>query len=190
LRVFVALEIPDEVRAAIRSLIGKLEKTCRGARWTRVEAMHVTLKFIGEAPAEKVERIRTELSAVRSPAPVEMRFRGTGFFPNDRHPRVFWAGIEASPNLPILASEIERRLEPLGIPREPRAFHPHLTLARFKSEDGLDRLRAALLDFGPTDFGGVRRGEFHLFQSMLKFTGAEYARLATFAFTTPAQGAP
>ena len=189
MRVFVALEIPDEVREAIRSLIGQLEKNCRGARWAHVEGMHVTLKFIGEVPPERVGRIQAELAAVRSDQPVELSFRDVGFFPNERHPRVFWAGITATPNLTELATEVERRMESLGIPREQRPFRPHLTLARFKSEEGLEQLREALRNFKSLEFGSTRAQEFHLYQSQLKPRGAEYTRLATFCFT-PVKGSP
>ncbi len=182
MRVFVALDLPDEVRAALGELIRALEATCRGARWARVAGMHVTLRFIGEVTPEKVEKIQSQLATVRSPSDVEMNFRGVGFFPNERHPRVFWAGIEATPNLSGLAADIERRMETLGIPGEPRAFKPHLTLARFKSEDGLARLREALAGRGPLEFGRACAGEFHLYQSRLKPGGAEYTRIATFPF--------
>lgn len=182
MRVFVALDIPDEVRDAIRSFVGNLEKSCRGARWAGVEGIHVTLKFIGEVSPEKVRRIQAELATVRSAHPVEMSFRDVGFFPNERHPRVFWAGITATPNLAELATEVERRMESLGIPREQRPFRPHLTLARFKSEEGLERLREALGDFKSVEFGSTRTREFHLYQSQLKPRGAEYTRLATFSF--------
>ncbi|MBI3671006.1 MAG: RNA 2',3'-cyclic phosphodiesterase [Acidobacteria bacterium] len=182
MRVFVAIDIAEDVREAIRTLIGKLEKTCRGARWVRVEGMHVTLKFIGETSAERVERIQSELAAAHSAAPVEMSFRGVGFFPNDRHPRVFWVGIESTPNLAELAAEIERRMETLGIQREQRPFRPHLTLARFKSEEGLPQLREAVQKLGASEFGSARTGEFHLYQSRLNPKGAVYMRLATFPF--------
>ncbi len=189
MRVFVALDIPDDVRRAIASVAGKLEGTCRGARWARVADMHVTLKFIGEAPAEKVERIKSALAAVHSTTPMEMTFRGAGFFPNERHPRVFWVGISATPNLAELAADIERRMEELGIPREQRPFRPHLTLARFKSEEGLDRLRETLRGLEPLEFGSTQTGELHLYQSQLKPGGAVYMRLATFPFASSVRSA-
>jgi 2'-5' RNA ligase len=181
-RIFVALDIPPEIRRRISDLRAKLESACPGARWARVEGMHVTLKFIGEAPLEKVERIKTELATIRSAASVEMTFRDVGFFPNERHTRVFWVGITATPNLPELAEQVEQRLEPLGIPREQRPFRPHLTLARFKSQGGLERLREALRHLQPQEFGPTRTAELHLYQSHLKPGGAEYTRLATFCF--------
>jgi 2'-5' RNA ligase len=181
MRVFVAMDIPEDVRRALEEFAGPLARLrCGGARWVRLEGAHVTLKFIGEVSAEKAERIRVALAEVRDAGPVELRFRGTGFFPHARRPRVFWAGIEASPNLAALAAEIETRLETLGIPREQRAFHPHLTLARFKSEGGLEELCEAIARRGDVDFGATEAREFHLYESKLQRGGAVYTRLATF----------
>jgi 2'-5' RNA ligase len=178
------MEVPEEVKGKIQEFVARLEAECRGARgarWARVEGMHVTLKFIGEVTAEKVEEIKKELAGVRSAAVVEMSFRGVGFFPNAKHPRVFWAGIEATPNLAEMAAEIETRLERLGIPRERRAFRPHLTLARFKSEEGLPKLHEAIEKAGAMEFGSTKSGEFHLYESKLMRGGAVYTRLATFS---------
>ncbi|MGH9702102.1 MAG: RNA 2',3'-cyclic phosphodiesterase [Candidatus Acidiferrales bacterium] len=182
MRIFVAIDVPQDVRLALGDLIAKLEKTSRGARWVRPEGMHITLKFIGEAADDSVEKVKASLAGIHSPSPVQLNFRGTGFFPNDRHPRIFWAGMEASPNLAAIASEMERRLVPLGIAAESRAFRPHLTLARFKSEDGLAQLRSNLDRVGQLEFGSSRESEFHLYRSVLKRDGAEYTRLATFEF--------
>ncbi len=185
MRVFVAMDVPEEVKGKIREFVAKLEAECRdarGARWARVEGMHVTLKFIGEVATEKVEQIKKELEGVRSAAAVEMNFRGVGFFPNAKHPRVFWAGIEATPNLAEIAEEIEARLERLGIPREGRAFRPHLTLARFKSEEGLPKLREAIEKAGAMEFGATRGSEIYLYESKLLRGGAVYTRLETFSF--------
>ncbi len=182
MRVFLALDIPEDVRGRIARLVAEVQPAVRGARWARVESMHVTLKFIGEAAPEKLARIQETLEEVSSPAAVEMQFRNAGFFPDGRRPRVFWAGIEATANLAGIAAEIERRLEPLGIPRETRPFRPHLTLARFDSQAGVPELRRALQRLGPFEFGSARAGEFHLYRSHLKPGGAEYERLRTFAF--------
>ena len=186
----MAVEIPGEVKAAIAEYVAKVRSACgprTGIRWAHVEGMHVTLKFIGEAPPERVEKIKTALGEVRSGQAVEMRFRDTGFFPNARHPRVFWAGIEASANLAEIAADVEGRLEKLGIAREQRAFKPHLTLARFKSEDGVAELREAVAKLGAQEFGALTTGELHLFQSVLKPGGAVYTKLATFGFAGEAR---
>jgi 2'-5' RNA ligase len=182
MRVFVALDIPAEVRAAAAALVVKLRPAWRDARWVRTEGAHITLKFIGEVPPEKVKAIEAALAPIQTPVPIEMNFRGVGFFPNDRHPRVFWAGIEAGPELAGLAATVEASLEPLGIAREQRAFSPHLTLARLDSTRGLDALRAAIASAGPMEFGRTTARDFHLYQSVLKPSGAEYTRLATCHF--------
>jgi RNA 2',3'-cyclic 3'-phosphodiesterase len=183
-RIFVALDIPEEVRAALDALITRLRPVSRAVRWTRIEGVHLTLKFIGEVQPEKVEAIEASLSQIRFPHPIEMKFRGAGFFPNERRPSVFWAGVEVGAELGALASAVETSLLPLGIAKDHRAFSPHLTLARFKSTDGsaLNRLHEAISAAGPLEFGAGIAKDFHLYQSILKPGGAEYTRLATFLF--------
>src|SRR5882672_817986 len=180
MRLFVALDIPEDVGAAIAALAARLRRACEHARWVRIEGAHVTLKFIGEAPAEKTEKIKTALANVSFPGALKILFHGVGFFPNERRPSVLWAGVEASPELRALAASVENSLEPLGIARERREFSPHLTLARFKSPEKLERLRAAVAAAAPLEFGHAVANEFHLYQSVLKPGGAEYTRLATF----------
>jgi 2'-5' RNA ligase len=183
MRLFVAMDIPEDVRAAISALVAKLRPTHRNARWVRIEGLHVTLKFIGETSSEKSAKIKTALAAIPSRAPIPMIFRGLGFFPNDRRPRVLWAGIASGPELAALAAAVDAALASLGTPREDRAFSPHLTLARFDTPRGLDVLRAAIEKSGALEFGGATTKEFHLYQSVLKPGGAEYTRLATYSFT-------
>ena len=180
MRLFVALDIPEDVRAAIGTLIAKLRVVCRSARWVRIEGAHITMKFIGEVPAEKAEDIKAGLASVPFSTPIQMIFRGLGFFPDERRPRVLWAGIEANADLGALAAATETALEPLGIARERRVFSPHLTLARFESPRGLDGLNASIAETGPIEFGRTIANAFHLYESVLKRSGAEYTRLATY----------
>jgi 2'-5' RNA ligase len=181
-RLFVALDLPEDTREALSNLIARLKLTCPKVRWVRPEGMHITLKFIGEADPGKLSAIRSALETVHSSAPVEINLRGVGFFPNERRPHTAWCGVVASPNLAPLAADIARALEPLGFPTESRQFVPHLTLARFKSPEGLEKLVSAASNLKSQEFGSVRESEFHLFQSFLKPSGAEHQRLATFPF--------
>ena len=184
MRLFVALDFPNPIRQSLRELIARLKSECRRAKWVRPEAMHITLKFIGEVGAEKLEPIRVALAPVHSTGPVEMQFRGLGFFPNERRPRVLWCGVEASPNLVELAAAVERALVPLGIATESRDFVPHLTLARINTDRvprrDLETLVRAAGELKSYDFGRTRETEFHLIESILKPAGAEYRRLETF----------
>jgi len=187
MRLFVALEIPAAVRDNLATLINELRaaevsSAKNRARWVRPENLHVTLKFIGHIEAGRLDAIRAALAEVRSENVMELHFRGLGFFPNDKRPRVFWAGIEASPHLVPLANEIDRDMEKLDIPRETRAFAPHLTLARFAPPGISERLRAAAQENSAREFGLLRTGEFHLIESKTRPTGAEYTRLSSFAF--------
>ena len=158
------MEIPDAVRRSLSELAAALYESCPGARWVRLEGAHATLKFIGEVSPAQAENIQEALGNIRASAPIDLRFQGLGFFPDARHPRVFWAGIEGGAALARLAAAIEDALAPLGIAREARDFHPHITLARFASPQGAEQLRrhrrAALPDFGSrarkTSFTSIR----------------------------------
>jgi len=172
--------------------------------------MHVTLKFIGHVgdpanPSDEqniLSSICAALATIRSPHPVEMNFRGIGFLPDARRPRVMWCGVEASPNFASLAADIDRSLEPLGIAANEKPAVPHITFARFRSPNRLGSrpgnravgplgpatiglLRAAE-ELNSTSFGASSAAEFHLFESFLKPSGAEYRRVRTFAFVEPA----
>jgi 2'-5' RNA ligase len=181
-RLFVALDLSDAVRSEIAKFCETLRAEFPSARWVRSEGIHVTVKFIGEVGDDRVEKIGNALSAVVSNAPVEMNFRGTGFFPNERRPRVFWIGMAATPSLAEIAAQVETQMEPLGIARESREFKPHLTLARIEDSRGIDKLQEALRRRGPTDFGAVRTNEMYLYRSELGRGGAKYTRVKTFAF--------
>jgi 2'-5' RNA ligase len=181
-RLFVALDLPDQVRHAITELIAKLQPKSRGTRWIKPENLHIALKFIGHVENEKLSPIQTALSSIHVAQPVQIHFRGMGFFPNEHRPRAFWCGIAASPNLAELAANINRALVPLGVEPETRPFTPHLTLARFKSDEGILEVVQAATDMKSTDFGAATETNFHLYESLLKSTGAQYNRVASFPF--------
>ncbi len=183
IRLFVALELPASVRAALGDIAARLRPSAGpNVRWTDPKGIHLTLKFIGELPAAQLERVRGALASVRGAQPIEAAFRGLGWFPNARRPRVFWAGVEAGAQLPALAASVESALEPLGIPREPREFHPHLTLARIKSDGGLEGLKREAERLGAPEFGRAAYTEFDLMQSTLNPKGAIYTRIERFPF--------
>jgi len=186
-RLFVALEIPSAVRDGFGALINELRAADASfsknrARWVRPENLHVTLKFIGHVDNGKLDAIRAALAEVRLGSAVEMRFRGLGFFPDGKRPRVLWAGIEASLNLAPLAVEIDARLAKLRIPGETGEFAPPLTLAPFDPPGISEGLSAAAQANAAREFGATRTGEFHLFESKTRPTGAEYTRLSSFSF--------
>ncbi len=182
MRLFVAFDLPREVRNALATLGQRLKPECRAARWVRPESMHVTLKFLGETDSQKIPDIRAALAPIRSAGPVAMDFRVLGFFPSEFKPRVLWCGVQSTPNLAELAAAVEQALEPLGFARETRTLSPHLTLARLEPGDALENLARAADALKSYDFGATRESEFHLFESVLKPSGAQSTKLAAFPF--------
>src|SRR5580704_12373018 len=180
------MEIPAAVRDNLAARICELSKLSfdaigRPPRWVQPENLHVTLKFIGEKAPGTLEAIRVALPSVRANKPVDIKCRGLGFFPDDRHPQVLWAGLQASENLPHLAEDADRALATAGVAREKRAFTPHLTLARFDRPRLPDKLRDAIARAAARDFGSFEAREFHLIESKTKPSGAQYATLHSFA---------
>src|SRR5215469_14686705 len=99
MRLFVALSISVDVRQQLSLLVDELRQADSKPRWVNPANLHITLKFIGQVPAESLAAIRQSLAAVAVPPSLPLRFRGLGFFPNDRRPAVLWAGLDAPPGL-------------------------------------------------------------------------------------------
>lgn len=182
MRLFLAIEIPKQIREAYAALLKEFREIALQAKWVRAENLHVTLKFLGETPPEKLGAVKDALASVRSPESVHLEFRGLGFFPNEKRPRVFWAGMEATANLKTLAADIDQAAHRLGFPPEDRPFTPHLTLARFDPPGITPQLREAIRAKSMRNFGTLTAPDFHLIESKLKPTGAEYTTLQTVRF--------
>lgn len=184
MRLFVALDIPDEIRRGLADYSENLRQTIpqfASARWARVEGLHVTLKFIGEYPEAKLPHLKDALAEITSPT-FDVSFGGVEFFPNARSPRVLVAGVSAGPELVALAKSVEEACANVGIEQEERAYHPHLTLARFKPEKSLAAGAQRVLEAPPPRFGTMTAAEFILFQSQLSPQGSRYTRLERFPF--------
>jgi len=175
------MQIPDDIRETIVQLIAELKPLDNSWKWTREENLHLTLKFLGETPLEKLNGVCEALRTVSCAWPIPVNFHGLGFFPNERRPRVSWIGMEAPQTLTALAVSIEEALAGVGVPREERAFTPHLTLARNKEGRVSDEFRSALARYTKRKFGTMNATAFHLVESKLKSTGAEYTTLESFS---------
>lgn len=185
MRAFIAVDLPEELRAELGRWQEKLRKSAREARWVRPEGIHLTLKFLGEIPSAQVDQISNILSTLPRIAPFEIRFEGFGFFPHARRPRVLWVGIEPCPPLETLAVQVDKSLETVGFASEQRAFKPHLTLARFRVPRPQPEIEKAISTDGPTVLGPITVREFFLFESILRPQGAEYRKLARFPANPP-----
>ena len=180
MRAFIAIDLPSEIQAALARQQAAFRPVCPEARWTRPQGTHLTLKFLGEIGEEKVGQVTEALSAFPAFPPFAVEVKGFGFFPNARHPSVFWAGIVAPPDLAELARRVEDATERLGFARERRDFNPHLTLARFKVPRPQPELRALVEQQADASLGRFEASEFFLFESKLSPHGAEYRKVARF----------
>ena len=124
------------------------------------------------------------LGSLGSRAPISIRVAGLGFFPNARSPHVFWAGIDASPQLSNLAKDTDQALERLDVKPEARAYSPHLTLARIKDPAGLSSFRSEVQRRGQPDFGSFTADRFYLYLSKPGPAGSVYTKLSEFPFST------
>ena len=194
MRLFVALDIADPIRERIQQFMEGVRGFAPDVRWVKPESLHITLKFIGEKTPQMAESITSSLRDVRA-EPMDIEFRGYGFFPTARAPRVFWVGIEAGPQLNSLAATVDANLGAIGIPKEDHKFSPHLTLARagksatprWQQGDGpnskFKRLQDKLGSLSPPEFGTMTAREFFLFESKLSPKGSTYIKLETFALS-------
>lgn len=180
MRLFTALDLPADVIANLKQLLDNLRPTAR-VNWSPPENLHITTKFIGQWPEERLDELQTALSALEPRAAVPVHIRKVGFFPNPHSPRVFWCGIEA-PGLEQLAAATDRATAALGIASETRPFSPHLTLARIKERLDLQPLRETIAGLPSLDFGQFSVDRFFLYLSRLRPTGSVYTKLAEFPF--------
>ena len=186
LRLFVACELPSEMKAALTALQNSLRR--EGAppvRWVRPEGIHLTLKFLGAVPAGRVADIRAALAPiVEGVRPLGLSLGSLGAFGGRRGARVVWVGVEGDVER---VSELQRRVEAalarLGFPPEGRAFSPHLTLARVPDHVGSadrERLWDMTKALATPEAAPVIVRELSLMRSILGPGGAVYERLAAF----------
>ena len=192
MRLFIALDIEDFIRDRIARFMEGVQAFAPDARWIRPEALHVTLKFIGERQEEAVEGIHRALSGVAA-GPLAMTFGGYGFFPGAKAARVFWVGVDSGPQLAGLAKTIDQAMAGLGIPEEAHPFSPHLTLARGGRGSGAPqrqqndrsnprflRLQEKLAAMSTPEFGTMTAREFCLYKSQPSPGGSRYTKIAEF----------
>jgi len=180
MRTFIAVDLDPAIKSVLADFIRRLKKMgAANVGWAKDSGMHITLKFLGEIDEDQAVRAKDcVMSVAGTVAAFPLKIRGTGFFPpNARNPRVLWIGTSVEPVLHELQGELESRLAALGLPREERAFHPHLTLGRVKSPGGLHDVVAELNRNAHTEFGEMTVRKITLFKSTLKPTGAEYSIL-------------
>ncbi len=184
LRLFVACELPGEMRDALGAIQEDLRRQGAGRlRWVRPEGIHITLKFLGEVEETRVEAINSALAAAIEPFELSVRPSRVGSFGGARV-RVVWIGLEGDVDgLAALAGRIDAALAPLGFPRERRPFAAHLTLARVPDRappEERRRLVDLIRRFRPPELPSMILTKAGLIRSVLGPGGSVYHALASF----------
>ncbi len=185
IRSFIAINFPVATTRRIAEEIGKLSEEARTVghdiAWVPAANLHLTMKFLGmieeESVAAIVSRLQRELVAR---TPFELEARGIGVFPEGATPRVLWAGVKASQALGLLQQDLERWLAETGFPREPRAFHPHVTIGRVKTV-GTTPLAPLVQSRSELVLGSGRATELVVYESRTRRSGSEYIALGRVA---------
>ncbi|MEK6257119.1 MAG: RNA 2',3'-cyclic phosphodiesterase [Planctomycetota bacterium] len=180
-RLFLALPLPDETKAALRTLQPVAQ---RGVRLVVSDQMHLTLHFIG--PAE-IDRLVEELGRGRC-EPFLLTIRGIGHFETARNTITLWAGVDLSPPLLDLHRALGERLTSLNLPLDSRPFSPHITLARGDRSLMTDLLETFAADHSQFQLPAVPVTEFQLYSSTLLTTGPVYMIERRFDLTMAVKG--
>ena len=182
MRLFTGIEIAPDVMANLQGLLERLRPTAE-INWSPPQNLHITTKFIGEWPEERLPELKAALDSLSAREPLSIAIEKVGFFPNPHSPRVFWTGVHAGSGLVDLARETDKILAALGVARETRAYSPHLTLARIKTPKQLPALLQAVASLPSLEFGTFTAERFYLYHSRTAPTGSVYTKLSEFSFS-------
>jgi 2'-5' RNA ligase len=180
LRAFVAVELSEETRAALSREIGRLRELGANVKWVNPDALHITIKFLGQVDRRSVPDILKALEkGVHARKSFRMEIEGLSFFPRPTKPRVVAAGVEeaGAASLALLAADVEDALVEVGFGREERGFRGHVTLGRVKSPKGIAALSDCLLTHDGRPFGEDHVESIALIMSELRREGPLYTVL-------------
>ena len=183
IRCFLAIALPDQLKQQLTEYIQSLKQFVPHIRWTKTENLHLTLKFLGEQPSEKLDQlIANTISAYSDLGPITLSTGIFGGFPNQRKARVIWLGVESNPEDSItrLHTRIEQSLEPLGFLRESKTFTAHLTLGRNRERKKCQSLWPFIKD-NPFQSFQFTAHQIFLMRSILNKSGPKYSILQKFS---------
>lgn len=183
LRTFIALDMPAAIKAAIAEYVQPLKALHGRVSWVKPENLHLTLKFLGDTPVNRIDEIAAALQELAAASTAfSATVAGAGAFPNGEKPRVLWVGLdEPAGTLVKLAQAIDERMHRLGFAKESRAFAPHLTIGRVKDARIPEVIRA--LQAKPFVAMPAPFHEIIFMQSELNRAGAIYTPLRKLALS-------
>lgn len=176
MRLFAAIALPPAVRSEIVSAVAPLRKGRPPVSWVAEDNLHVTLKFLGEVDPARLPAVEAALPEAVAPfATFALETGGAGAFPSARNPRVLWVGFREPLELAkALQDNIESTLCAAGFPRDPKPFHPHVTVGRIRGAAAPGWGESAVGALAGRAFGTVPVASVHLYESRLSPTGATY----------------
>lgn len=184
MRLFIATSFPAEVTGDLNARVSRLKPRLPAASWVRPETQHLTFAFLAEQPDALVDVIAPPLTtALRAIPRFSATMQGCGFFPNPRHARVGWIGLQPEQPFIAIASAVREVVTKHGVALDGADFRPHLTLMRIRDRwppASIDLFNASLRDYRSSPF---EVGEVTLFSSQLNPNGAIHTPLRTFALS-------
>jgi len=176
-RVFCAVELPQVVRARLEDHVARLRKKVPdvAASWSRVENIHLTIKFFGNVEVDRIQRISAAAErVVKEFSRFQIVIGETGVFPRASRPQVLWIGVsDPSGQLAALQERFENECAAEGFPKEDRAYRPHLTIARLRNPEGARRLADTHLQM-EFEASEIELKELVIFRSELSPKGSKY----------------
>jgi 2'-5' RNA ligase len=188
MRLFTAIELPPDMLLRLDRLICALRPEAL-INWSPLDNLHITAKFIGEWPKARLAELDAALRLLAGRVPFEIEIAELGWFPTERSPRVFWAGVSGGKPLLDLARDTDGECSVLGIPKEERTFSPHLTLARIKHQVPLEPLRRKVQELGRVSLGSFVATSFTLYKSEPGSNASVYSKLHEYEFEPAAAAA-
>jgi 2'-5' RNA ligase len=187
-RIFCAVELPDEVRARLQEHIVRLRKEVpdAAASWSRVENIHLTLKFFGNVEVDRIAKISAAATRTTEQfSQFKIEVGKTGVFPRPSRAQVLWIGVnDPSGNLSALQKTFETECAAAGFEKEDSAYRPHLTIARLRKPESARRLAETHLNmnFEPI---AVKLNDLIIFRSELSSKGSRYTALSHHLLPNP-----
>lgn len=181
LRTFIAIDIPGNILSEIRELQEGIKDYGFKIRWVRPESIHLTLKFLGDIKAVKINEIAEAISkTVVRYTPISLQAKGVGVFPGIKRPQVLWVGLAGQLEpLVSLQKTLDENLETIGFPMEKRPFKGHLTMGRMKAKIDVKKFGDVLMTFRSFESEAFTADRIILYKSELKPSGAVYTELAS-----------
>lgn len=182
LRSFLAIDLPTAIKERLAGQIRILSPGTSGIKWVDSGQIHLTLKFFGSISTEIVDKINeyTQIVTIKM-KPFSLTLKGVGGFPHIRRPRIIWAGLSGNLEALLkLVEELEISYEQIGIAREDRSFHPHLTLGRNKTNQPNEKLFQRLSGWVEEESEPFGVEEIILYKSDLKPFGPVYSQIFSF----------